>query len=169
MDAAASFGYRFPSDPATPAQQREWQKIISGYVRRIALKQHQEFNVATLASAIGLQPRQTQTLLKEVQDPGRDDETLELAKEILHGMLTGKIAGVLGTEHNDETRAVFKLVRLACGADVGPEDAREFSILMSAFNVDYEPWKLERQPWHYKLNGEPRARKSRGTGSKQTG
>ena len=169
LEGGASRGLRLPSDPESPAQAREWRKVISSYVRRVTLKTFQQFENKTLASAIGLADRQTQTLLNQVRDPSRGSEDLELAKEILQGMQSNRIAGVLGTDRTDESRAVFSIVfNVRCEWErMTAEDTRAFTMLKAAFDLDYYAWRDEREAWPFRLDGTDRIKKLRGNGSAQ--
>jgi DNA-binding XRE family transcriptional regulator len=169
LAAAECGGNRFPDAEATPAQQREWRRIIAQFVRRKAVKQHQEFTDETLAEAIGVAPRTIATLVKEVTAPGYDPH-IELAKSILQGMQARTIAGPLGIRHTDESRAVFKLIHHISVNETGLDhtDWIAFGILKKTFDVDYLVWREERGPWPYTISGKPRRSRSRGTGGKRT-
>jgi hypothetical protein len=168
FDAVQSRQYRFPDTPATASQKRKLHEIAVGYLRHRALHRFGEFGTDVLADAIGLAERQTATLAKEVSRPGRD-ETVELAKRVLHAMLNRDIAGTLGTEHTKTSRALFRLVSTIriSEANVTGSDVDAFTVLMAAFRLDYGTWKEERTKWPYTCNGEDRKNKSHGLGSER--
>jgi hypothetical protein len=151
-------GFRFPDTTATDAQSRELRKIIVDFLRRMTLHRYSGFGAETLAEAVGLSERRTADLVKEVRLPGRD-ETAELAKTVLQSMLSGRIAGVLGTPHTKDTRELFRLISVVVEREVDQPDANAFRMLKAAFDVDYLIWIKELSPWPYKLDGQPKRKR----------
>ncbi len=155
-DMAHSMGYRFPDSPATDSQDRELGKIAVDYLRKMALHRFGGFSAETLAESIGLGKRRTTDLVKEVSERGRD-ETVELAKTVLHGMYTGRIAGVLGTMPTKDSRELFRLVNTVADREV-KEDTSVFRMWKAAFSVDYLVWEKRRTAWLYKSNARPKSK-----------
>jgi hypothetical protein len=168
LEAARARQYRFPDTPSTSAQGRALEKIVAKYLRCSHLHRYQEFGVELLARSIGLEKRQTSTLLTEVRMPGRD-ETVELAKAVFHAMHTGLIAGVLGTRRTDDNRAIFKLIATVSEFDVAPEDRDAFGMWRAAFHLDYREWKVRREPWPFTKSGARRKTRSCASGAAQIG
>jgi hypothetical protein len=169
LDGPASRGLRFPDKPETPEQHRELKKIAVGYVQRLMVKQFGGFTDETLAKALGVSDRQVRNIRSQVKKPGRHHEDLELTLEILQGMQSGRIAGVLGTPHTEESRELFSIIH-ATGrrnVEMDPEHVRSFDMLKSVFEIDYRPWKEEVHPWPFRKDGSDR-KKSSGNGTRRT-
>jgi hypothetical protein len=168
LDGPASRGLRFPDKKETTEQHRNLKKIMVGYIRRLTVKQFSAFTDETLAGVLGISDRQVRNVRSEIKKPGRRHEDLEMTMEVLHGMQSGLIAGVLGTPHNEESRAIFSVVHntgrwLADGkpAGVHGSDAGLFDMFKASFEIDYELWKRESQPWPYKKDGSDRKTSSK--------
>jgi hypothetical protein len=165
----ASFGLRFPDRPETTEQHREFEKIVVGYGRRVTVKQFSSFTDKTLGGILGLSDRQVRNIRNQIKRPGRHHEDLELTLEVLQGMQSSRIAGVLGTPHTEESRALFAVIHntdrgvaIMSGYEQG-----SFDMFKAAFDIDYELWREERQPWPFKKNGSDRKKSSK-SGSRRT-
>jgi hypothetical protein len=169
LDGPASRGLRFPDKPETPEQHRELEKIVVGYGRRLTVKQLGDFTDKTLAGILGLCDRQVRNIRSQIKKPGRHPEDLELALEVLQGMQSGRIAGVLGTDHTEETRALFAIISNTGRrtVEMDADHVRSFDMLKAAFDIDYRPWKKEEKRWVFTKNGSDRKRSLK-NGTRQT-
>lgn len=164
LDGPASRGLRFPDKPETPEQHRELKKIMVGYIRQKTAKQFGEFTDETLSRVFGLCDRQVRNIRNQIKRPGRYHEDLELTLEVLQGMQCGRISGVLGTPHTDETRAFFAIIHNTSRrfADMIADHVRSFDMFKASFDIDYKLWKKERSPWPFTKNGSDRKKSSKG-------
>jgi hypothetical protein len=84
-------------------------------------------------------------------------------------MQSTRIAGVLGTPHTDESRALFAIIHNTGRRldDMDAADVPAFDMLKAAFDIDYSLWKEERKPWPFKKDGSDRNKSSK-SGSRRT-
>jgi hypothetical protein len=169
LDGPASRGLRFPEKAETSEQRRELKKIAVGYLRRLTVKQFGAFTDETLSKVLGLGDRQIRNIRSEVRKPGRYPEDLELTLEVLQGMQSGRIAGVLGTDHTEETRALFSIISNTGRrtVEMNADHVRSFDMLKAAFDIDYRIWTKEVKPWPFKKDGSSRQKSSK-NGTRQT-
>lgn len=183
FNGPASLGYRFSDNHETPDRLKARRTILVDYGRRKTIKEFGPFTNDTLAQMLGVNERTVRRLRKEINDPGRYHEDLELAMEVLRAMATGAIASVIRTSHDDEARALYATIANAgrtiepnnAGRKYGgvisipmsPEDAGLFDKLKAAFLIEYDVWRLERKAWPRKTDGSERAN-SRKNGGKRT-
>jgi hypothetical protein len=103
--------FRFSDDPATAKQLAALDQEIKSYGRRLLAKMCSEdgFTIPWIADLMGLQERQGKAVVGEAcQQEG--SARFMLVLNLLHGMLTGKFAGILGTPVTADRAAAFKLV-----------------------------------------------------------
>jgi hypothetical protein len=108
-EAAQSCGYRFPQDRATPTQMHALRRLMRDYIRTIAVKRFSNISVDLLGDVFGLEDRQAKTVVARARNLEIRAEA-DFVLQVLRGMHTGEIAGVLGTTKNMNTRYFFRLV-----------------------------------------------------------
>ena len=103
-------GFKFSSEPATRAQIKNLTAIVTDYLRRdFIYKYHEVLPAEPLALALKISPRTVNTMLAEARK-ARTGPTASLVIDILHGMCTGKLAGVRGYRRNAQNQWLFRLV-----------------------------------------------------------
>lgn len=158
----AAIGFRFPTDGATPRQRKAFDRILTAHIREELIHRYDDrLPAEVFASAFGLSPRKTAYLAKAVRERPYSPEA-SLVLRVLHGMLTGEIAGVSGTRRMEGARFVFDIVDRfdlgdrdirallsvdghgnAIGGDQYRRNCRLFDRLQSAFRLDYLRWRDE--------------------------
>lgn len=144
LQAAQSRGLRFSCDAATPAQLKSLDNLIVSYLRTYVARRFPDLPVECLSSVFGLGERQTQTIVSRARNEA-DSSDAFLGIELLHGMHSGKYAGVLGTPKYQTTRWLFGTVHYFDWRDVRFEGACDqdhdaFRTLHGAFQIDYTTW-----------------------------
>ncbi len=145
--AARTMGHCFPREPATKKQIQALRARAIEYVRDAIARRFDDAPVEFIGECLGLRERQAMTVVGRLRNRSGSAEA-NLVIDILHGMQTGKIAGVLGTTHDSFTRWLFSVIRNFDGDtywDELPEAARpdDLSLLRMlhfSFCEDYREW-----------------------------
>jgi hypothetical protein len=130
-EAAVSRGYRFPEVPATPKQLNALKRLMLDYLRTHIAKEFPELTTELLGEFMGLSERQAKTVIKDAR--AVDGSALaKLVIELLYGMHTGDVAGILGTPKRQDIRYFFRAVYefdIEFFLDDVPEWLREISLI----------------------------------------
>jgi len=107
-DETWSRGFRFPTDPPTASQLKALRQIAIDMVRRQSFRRFQGLSAETIAESFNLGRTKAHELAKQARAPESPEATAIL--EILHGMMSEKLAGVLGHPHTADNRFLFGIV-----------------------------------------------------------
>jgi hypothetical protein len=141
-DAALSCGLRFSTDPATPSQERNLAKIVKTYLQAKHAYDYRDYGADAISVSLGVSESAAEKLLCLVRDPDYLPFPL-MAVDVLHGMFSGKIAGVLGTRKTKTTTALFASIFYDFSEYEfnRPTDRDFFQRAYAAFRIDFNEWR----------------------------
>ena len=162
VEAAMARGFEFPDDRATAAQKKALDAMFTEYLRRGSIYRNQHLPGKALAASLGISTRKADYMLAEAR-AGIGGPTGRLVVDVLHGMLSGKLAGVRGYRRDTTNADIFKIVyncdmyecelqirlhhddqnRRVDRADIqGNFD--QYRMLRAAFRLEYMEWSRSR-------------------------
>ena len=140
LEAAGTLGFRFSAEPQTDAQKASLDKIVIDYVRTKLFRQFARLEDKALAKATGLSERRIFDL-KRAANVEYVDVDHELVKNVLLGMATETLAGVLGTPHTEQNRWLFAILNsISVRSDCERDDAA-IQKWMASFRIDFRQWE----------------------------